>query len=291
MNTNVLVALKNLLESRNNKLLEIYGGSNRANNMGDALEYYIKDLFCNSLDEQDFDKKDRIYSEYLSYSGAKNNPPDFIVKKHIAVEVKKIQGLGFGNIALNSSYPKDYIYSNSKLITEACRTCEDEFGGWDKKDIVYAIGNIDSKQNKLKVLWLLYGNTYCADQQTYLRYKEVIKEGIEEISGVDFSETNELGKIHNVDPLKITELRIRGMWSIKHPMKVFSYLTKDYFKDDNFRAYVLMLKSDFNKIDDKYKEELNKYIDSGLLSMENVEIKNPNNPVKYVDAILYKTSF
>ena len=61
--------------------------------MGDALEYYIKDLFCNSLHENDIEKKNIIYEENFSYFGNQNNPPDFIVKDGDAIEVKKLKVL------------------------------------------------------------------------------------------------------------------------------------------------------------------------------------------------------
>ena len=41
---------------------------------------------------------------------------------------------------------------------------------------------------------------------------------------VVFSETKELGRVNQVDPLGITNLRIRGMWQIENPRKVFKYL-------------------------------------------------------------------
>ena len=41
-------------------------------------------------------------------------------------------------------------------------------------------------------------------------------------SGLEAGETDELGRINKVDPLGITSLRVRGMWQIKNPSKVFS---------------------------------------------------------------------
>ena len=45
-----------------------------------------------------------------------------------------------------------------------------------------------------------------------------------ELQDVEFSETNELGRVNKVDPLGITYLRIRGMWGIENPIKVFNYV-------------------------------------------------------------------
>ena len=290
MSTNVLVALKNIMKLQNNELIEIYKGTvrNRANNMGDALEYYIKDLFCSSINIKDFAKKDLEYSKYLSFLGGSKNPPDFIIKKSSAVEVKKIEGLSFGKIALNSSYPKDALHSNSTLITTACRECEDEFGGWIKKDMIYAVGNI--VDNKLRMLWLLDGFCYCADEEVYSKIKNIIKDGVTEINGVEFADSKELGRVNKVDPLQITDLRIRGMWNISHPMNVFDYLVDDYDKKIDLQVYCLMLKDKFDKICEGDKNNLVEYIEKGKLTKQNVKVKNPNNPAKYLDAVLFKAS-
>ena len=91
--TNILVAIKNIIENPVNELVEYYRGTNRANNMGDALEKYVKDAFCgidNSILDSDRDKK---YSQYFSYLGNSNNPPDLILKNGDAVEVKKNESL------------------------------------------------------------------------------------------------------------------------------------------------------------------------------------------------------
>lgn len=290
METNILVALKNLMSIETNELLDIYNGTvhNRANSMGDALEYFIKDLFCSSLNKENFNDRDVIYSKYLSYLGNSNNPPDFIIKKSSAVEVKKVENLSFGNIALNSSYPKDYLYSTSTLISQACKNCEDEFGGWDKKDMIYAIGNVI--KNKLRVLWLVDGACYSADDSVYRKIKTTIQYGINSIPGVEFADTKELGKVKKIDPLGVTDLRIRGMWSIKHPNKVFDYLIEDYSKDVELQVYCLILKEKLDCICIDDKKNLMKYIYNGKLTKQEVKVKNPNNPAKFLDAVLFKAS-
>lgn len=288
MNTNILVALKNALSLSTNELISIYDNisNNRANSMGDALEFYIKDLFCNSMNINDFAKKDLEYSKYLSYLGNSNNPPDFIINCGPAVEVKKIENISFGDIALNSSYPKDYLYSSSTLINRACKECE---LNWTKKDMIYTIGNISNQ--KLRVLWLLYGDCYSAEQETYQKMKTTIQSGVTQIQGVEFTQTKELGKVNKIDPLGITNLRIRGMWSIKHPMKVFDYLVEDYNQETNLQIYCLILKSKYDLLPEEDKTNLEYYInEKQTLEKEYVQIKNPNNPAKYIDAVLFKAS-
>lgn len=290
MTTNILLALKNILDNSNNELLKVYESKvhNRANNMGDALEYYIKDIFCNTIEVNDFNEKDRIYSNYLSYIGNSNNPPDFIIKGDAAVEVKKLEKAKFGYIALNSSHPKDKLHSNSTLINKACRKCEDDLGGWNEKDMIYAVGNIID--NKLRVLWLLYGDCYCASEDIYLRIKSTIAAGIQTISGVEFADSKELGRVNKIDPLGVTYLRIRGMWGIDHPMNVFSYLVNDYNELNNYQVYVLVTKEKYDLLPKEDKEKLLEYTIAGRLQKYEVEIKNPNNPAKYIKAVFFKAT-
>lgn len=290
MTTNILLALKNILDNSNNELLKVYESKvhNRANNMGEALEYYIKDIFCNTIEVDDFNEKDRRYSDYLSYIGNNNNPPDFIIKGDAAVEVKKLEKAKFGYIALNSSHPKDKLHSNSTLINKACRKCEDDLGGWNEKDMIYAVGNMTD--NKLRVLWLLYGDCYCASEDIYLKIKSTIATGIQTISGVEFADSKELGRVNKIDPLGVTYLRIRGMWGIDHPMNVFSYLVDDYNELNNYQVYVLVTKEKYDLLPKEDKEKLLEYILAGRLQKYEVEIKNPNNPAKYIKAVFFKAT-
>ena len=288
MKTNVLVALKNLIEYGNNEILNIYQSNkhNRANNMGDALEYFVKDLFCSSLNEDDFSKRDIIYSEYLSYLGNSNNPPDFIIRGAEAVEVKKIEKTSWTDIALNSSFPKDKLHSKSTLINKACRECEKDLGGWETKDMIYAIGNVEG--DKLRTLWLIYGDCYAASEETYLNLKSKIQEGVTTIQGVEFSETKELGKVKKIDPLGITDLRIRGMWSISHPMKIYSNLADNYDSTKKLHVYCLMLKDKYDSFPDHNKRDILQYVNQKKLEAYSTKIKNPNNPAQLLPAVLFR---
>jgi hypothetical protein len=190
---------------------------NRANNMGEALEFFTKDAFCNTFEETNAQKKKDIYSENFSYLGNQNNPPDIIIKNSDAIEVKKIDGVRASDLALNSSYPKAKLHQDSPMITSACKTCEK----WAEKDIIYAVGDIDN--HNLKILSLVYGDCYAANKEIYEKIKDKISAGIKEMD-LEFSETKELGRVNRVDPLGITNLRIRGMWTIQNPLKVYKEL-------------------------------------------------------------------
>lgn len=249
--------------------------------MGQSLEEYIKDVFAGTVNEEDENKRLKKLNEYFSYLGNANNPPDSILKNGDAIEVKKIETRGSA-LALNSSYPNSKLYSNSPMITEACRTCE----VWTEKDLVYTVGVL--KDNKLSELCMVYGMDYAADNEVYERIKKVIKDGVNTIEDVEFSETRELGRVNKIDPLGITYLRVRGMWHIQNPFRVFEYV---YKPDDKKKFNFMALINDEKYESLKYTQELEDLSNrKENLNIRDVEIKNPDNPAELVNAklITYK---
>ena len=120
---NLLEFAKYCIDSNSLLLSSHYIGNNRVNNVGDALECFIKDGFSNSFILEDEAIRLKNYNKYFSYLGNKNNPPDLILKNSDAIEIKKIESIN-SSLALNSSYPKNKLYANSPMLTKACKECE-----------------------------------------------------------------------------------------------------------------------------------------------------------------------
>lgn len=275
--SNIINAIYNLINNPVIELRDFYKSKNRANNMGDALEEYIKDLFSGSINETDEQKRLEKISDTFSYLGNQNNPPDSILRLGDAIEVKKIEGKN-ASLALNSSYPKHKLYADSTLITEACRRCED----WSEKDIIYAVGVVNS--SVLSSLCMVYGMDYAADNSTYEKMKEVIVSGINNIPDVEFAPTNEIAKVKKVDPLGITDLRVRGMWSIENPFKVFHYIyQRNFGKKFNFMCVIR--ESKYSGFENKSLIEKCVGNIQGF-NISDVKIKNPNNPAHLENAKL-----
>lgn len=270
--TNILQAINNFANNQIIEIVNYYKNNIRIQHAGDALEFYIKDIFCNTLSLNNRERKEEEYRKSFSFLGNANNPPDIIIKNGDAIEVKKIESIS-STIALNSSFPKDFLYSDDSLITESCRKCEN----WTKKDVIYAIGSV--KNNQLKSLWLVYGNCFAAEKRIYQKIKETIASGVNSINGVEFSKTKELGRINKVDPLGITYLRIRGMWGIEHPIKVFY---QEQFKncDQNILNSIIL--------SDKYKsfpkKDIEEIENNKLIKIDDCLIRDPNNPAKLLEA-------
>ncbi|SUA94296.1 NgoPII restriction endonuclease [Oligella urethralis] len=277
---NIIDAIINLLQNPIIKLNQSYiNERNRANNMGDALEEYVKDLFAGTVNEQDSSARTEKQKKAFSYLGNQKNPPDFIIRGGDAVEVKKIESPNSA-LALNSSYPKQNLYADSPLITNNCRACEE----WTEKDIIYTVGVVNANTNTLSSLIFVYGSDYAADHEAYERIRQKIKCGILEIPDVEFNETNELGRINYVDPLGITFLRVRGMWGINNPFKVFEYVEQ---RDPNaaFNFIAIINEKKWKSLDrtDKLIELIGK-TDNANLKL--VDIKQPDNPTQLKKAVL-----
>jgi NgoPII restriction endonuclease len=277
--SNIISAIQVVVKYRILDIKSFYKSRIRINSVGDALEAFIKDIFSDTVNETDEEKKNLAYEKTFSYFGNQNNPPDFILINGDAVEVKKIQSES-SQIALNSSYPSAKIFSDSPMITAACRDCED----WHEKDIIYAIGSIN-KSNKLTALWLVYGDCYAASRKVYEKIRTTIANGVHTIPEVEFSQTKELGRVNKVDPLGITNLRIRGMWQIEHPSKVYNYLGIEYLPEKSFRLFALISKSKYSSFSKQDRESFEAIADSDF-QIKDVRVRNPDNPAKLIGAKL-----
>lgn len=275
--SNILKAFMNIVNNPQFELVQFYSSRNRINNVGEALERYVQDAFAGTISETNELTRLEKIQEIYSYQGNQNNPPDLMLYGSDAIEVKKLQSKNSA-IALNSSYPKSKLYADSPMITQACRECEE----WSVKDIIYAIGH--TTDTTLKSLWVTYGDCFCASKETYERIRTTISDGINTIPDVEFTETKELGKIKKVDPLGVTDLRIRGMWHIDNPNKIFNYIYEHDLSSE-FELVVLIKKDKYSTLPEEDKNVIEQ-LDDNRVSVDDVKIKDPNNPARLLDAKL-----
>ncbi len=280
MANNILRAILNIAAFGNNDL-KSYASTylNRINAVGEQLEFYIKDAIATSFKLPQAQKQ-AAYSKVFSYLGNQNNPPDMIIKNSDAFEIKKIES-SFAALALNSSPPKDKLRAEDIRITESCRKCEPL--AWKEKDLFYVIGN--AKGGIVKSLFFIHGTCYAASHEVYDKVHEPIKKEVDSVLdslGLEKGETVELGKVKKVDPLGITELRIRGMWSIENPLSVFEDLCK--LEDENkLNLFALMRKEKYLSFP---KEDIKELEANKNISVKDVKVRDPNNPAKLIESKL-----
>lgn len=280
---NIIDAICNITSLTSLELTSLSHSKNRANLMGESLEMFVKDLFAGSYNTSSSSKRTKLLANTFSYLGNQNNPPDAILLNGDAIEIKKIESIG-SSLALNSSYPKRQLHSSDPMLSTACRNCED----WTKKDLIYSVGVV--RDNHLRALAMVYGDLYCADAETYTKIKRHIKEGVEQIEGIEFAQTRELGRVNRVDPLGITYLRVRGMWGIENPFTLFQDLYK-IKEEDCFDLIAVVEENKYLSFDNRYKlESLSKSLKG--LSIKDAKVREPNNPalLKNVKLITYSIS-
>ena len=70
--SNILKAFINTINSYQTNVSTLTNGNNRANNMGDGLEEFIKDIFAGTINETNEQNRLTTFSQTYSYSGNKN---------------------------------------------------------------------------------------------------------------------------------------------------------------------------------------------------------------------------
>lgn len=276
--SNILTAIKAIVENSTLNVVEDSEGviQNRMNQMGQALEEYVKNAFADCMG-QDSRAALKARNETFSYLGNSTNPPDAMLIGSDAIEIKKINTLGTTQLQLNSSYPKNKLHSDNPKICKACRECE----AWKEKDMIYVVGQVNDQE--LQNIFFVYGDLYCDSHEVYEKVENAIKEGIESLDEVELAETNELGRVNKVDHLGISDLRIRGMWLIKSPFQQFEYLTKD-ISDYTFKLVALIPCEKYNSFSNV--DEFEQFCNKNGVNISDEKIEDPQNPANLIDSKL-----
>ena len=276
--SNILTAITSIVENSSIAAVESSQAisRNRANQMGDALEGYVKNAFANCLG-QDIKSIEQARSLTFSYLGNSTNPPDAILKGGDAIEIKKLDTFRAAQLQLNSSYPKNKLHSNNPKICKACRECED----WDEKDMIYVVGQVNDQE--LQNIFFIYGDLYCDSSEVYEKAENIIKKGIASLEDVEHAETNELGRVNKVDHLGISDLRVRGMWLIKSPFLHFDYLTKD-ITDYTFKLVAIIPRDKYNEFPNV--GEFEKFCEEKGVVIKDERIADPQNTANLIDSKL-----
>ena len=242
------------------------------NSAGSAFELYIKDLLTGSMYNNDEERQESYFREF-SWLGSQNFPPDAIASGGDAFEVKKHEHQS-GTIALNSSMPRDRLsIRDNMLVKESLEA----FGGRQELDLFYIVGTVPG--STVKSIYFVQGTCYAASTSIYEGISNRLSAAIID-SGLELSRTKELGRINRADPLGRASLRVRGMWQIMDPSRAFSNIAPPRSGKD-FTAYAIM---EAGKLDSMGG------VPDGVVS-KSVDIPNPNNPAKSIDAIVMEVSW
>ena len=265
---NTLRAIVNLSKCKNFDIDETKEYvSNVVSSQGEPLEKLVRSSFCGVPDTEG---NNRSSEEVFCYEGAKNNPPDAMLKEEgDAIEVKKVEGIS--TIHLNSSLPKQRLYADDKMLTKKAVECEE----WKSRDMLYIIGHVT--KNTIHSLFFFYGDCIFKRNEYYKDIFESVKNSLKKIEKIQQT-GNEYGTIKDVDGLGInTDMRVRPLNSFDHPLKVFSEIVQPD-KNAGFSLFTIMRNSKFKSFPTEYQKLA---LNSGL-KHKNEHIRDPDNAEKKI---------
>ena len=249
---------------------------------GKPFEFFAKNFYAGSLGALS-NSVDAAWTNTFSWPGSANNPPDFMVHGGDAVEVKQLEGIS--SIQLNSSPPKQYLSSDDPRITKDCRNCEQ----WNQKDFMYFIGK--TTKEFVEAVWLVQGRCMFEPNQKYSNLVDQTKAALHSLgesnefqSGIMVANqpNGDLANVKSVDHAD-SMLRVRGMWIVQHPSKIFDeFFVKP--KKNHFVFNFLVTQEKFNTYSKQSIEELSNCGDANLTIVKR-QIPDPSNlsaPLKVV---------
>ncbi len=264
--TNVISALINLYNCKSFKVNDYEDVDNKINKKGTAFENFVKKLF---IDTNDNDFLNNI-KDYFSHLGDQNHPPDLILKEGDAFEIKEKKSAS-GDIQLNSSFLRDTLKIDDPKLTDKCRNCEDV--AWKEKDIFYVIGHVDTNKN-LKSIFFVQGICIACPTHYYTDLFNSFKQHIYK-GDFSFSETKELARLNNIDPLDYTHLRVRSMFLLTHPTKIFNFFKIN--KSSDLNVFCLMTNKKYSSFQKDLLQILEKKNDIEIQDKNITSPLNKNN--------------
>lgn len=271
----LLGSIHRFVDSFTPRYQEIGDETASAHGGGRTFEGYCRDMLAGGLALQNHERtllRDSVYA----YEGNVNSPPDAMFRggnDGPAFEFKKVQR-DPTSIQLNSSNPEATLRSSNRRISNAARQCEE----WTERELFYVVGAVSG--GIVNRLWVVQGRLYAADGARYEALADALSFGLESLgteAGVQVAPTNELSRLHRVDPLDRTQLRIRGMWLLDGPRVVFNNVRGvDPATSADFLLHVIIESSLWSA--SRYSTELRVLarLAAGLTVHESVEIADPN---------------
>jgi hypothetical protein len=281
----VLTAIADIVSHQAFTLPTSGPGHTSINQSGIAFETFCKDRLV-GLEPGADDKREKLYKRYLIYQGANNNPPDAMYcggDGGDAFEFKKRGGKPTGDIPLNSSWPKDRLTQRSYGITASCRECE----SWTERDLFYICGGVPANTTRIAWIWICDARLMAAEDKRYRAIYNTIRSGVRDIPDIQCADTKELGKVKKCDPAGYTRLRVRGMWAIDQPGKLFKDLPGVRSSTRPTLHALIRLKK-WNALSSHSRSRIDALAKKDGFLKSKVEVPDPNNPRATIPAVLIR---
>ena len=258
---------------------------NRVNSSGEAFENYCKDRLSGVEPGDDLIRDER-YKASLAYQGGANNPPDAMYRGGDAGDAFEFKKLGGGpscEIHLNSSPPKDCLKVTSYGLAQECLECE----SWVRRDLFLICGGVKKASTKIDWLWIADARLMATSQEYYHTLHEKVRQGICAIGELSTSITKELGRINQVDPLNVSHLRIRAMWSIQSPGRLFAKVPGVCHGEKSV-LHAILPTDKWDSMPRESQSRVEQLRSTPGFSMSDVLIENPNSPAERIPSRLIR---
>ena len=238
-------------------------GVNRA---GEGLELWVKHFLAGTIGHADEQIIETVWAETFSFHGSANNPPDAMIRNSIASEVKKTENAA-GTLQLNSSWPIRTLRSDDAHITQECRIAE----SWEEKPFLFIVGRVNPTSKSVSALWVIDGRCLSDNEEVYENLMTNARFAILTIGG---DSTREIGKFSSVDSLGRTSLRVRPMFALVHPAKIFETIFREQ-KTNQFVLNVLIPTSSYSEFSTADRKEIES--ETRGISVSHLNIPDPTN--------------
>ena len=260
---------------------------NRQTSKGELFEIYCKDRLVGLKRGAKQTERTRDHRHYLVYPGSQGNPPDAMYpggNSGDAFEFKQSQGRHTAAVQLNSSSPKAQLRHSSHMLTQECRDCEP----WTERDLIYVFGGIPAKKKELKWIWFVDASLMAAQSQHYDDVYHSVRSKLSEVPKLNTSDTTELGRFNQVDPLGATSLRIRAMWFMDGPGKFFERIPGVSKVSRGRVLYGIMRKAKWESFDESSRKRVLGFNGTSGFSFSEVKVSDPGRAGESIDAIFIR---
>lgn len=252
-------------------------GVNRA---GEGLELWVKHFLAGTIGHADEENVREIWDQRFSFHGGTNSPPDVMIRNSIAAEIKKTES-ATGALQLNSSWPIRTLLHDDAHITQECREAET----WTEKPFLFVVGRVNPTNKSLMALWIVDGRCLADDE---IIYSSLMAEARAVMLTLGGDATREIGKFNSVDSLQRTALRVRPMFALDHPAKIFDGIFQPQ-EAKQFILNILIPTSSYLEFSESQRQKLSK-LDEELLVLD-LEIQDPTNITRLMNATLISGSW
>jgi len=167
------------------------------------------------------------------------------------------------------------LHHDDLHITKKCRDAE----AWTEKPFLLFVGQIDPTVKNISALWIIDGRCLSDNEEIYL---SLLSKARAAMLLLGSRGTKEIGQFANLDTRMRTVLRVRPMFSLLHPARIFNSI----FIHQTTKQFALNVLLPESTYDSFTEEERRKLETAGKgAAINRLKIPDPTNTTSDVSAV------